>query len=108
MHSVTMAQAQEVIGRMTEGRLRVNPRNVEATLTRLGRANPQRYEFELLRLQGRAWDHEEPFAHERAQEAGPDNQTQRCGEGSPDTEVQNAGGAGQDEVPSTSYEKPTN
>lgn len=58
---VNHQQALEVIKRMTN--LSYVPyqmsRNVQATLDRLAASRPLRFEFEMQRLQGHAWDHDE-------------------------------------------------
>lgn len=85
---VNHQQALEVIKRMTN-RSWVPyqmSRNIQATLDRLAASNPLRFEFEMQRLQGRAWDHDEvPDGQEAQAQLNPP--PQQRGEGAQKAEV---------------------
>lgn len=85
---VSKEQALEVIMRMT--RMKHVPyqmsRNVQQTLDRLARGNPLRFEFEMQRLQGHAWDHDEVPDGEEAQ-ASFEPPPQQRGQGAQNTQV---------------------
>lgn len=83
---VNHQQALEVIGRMTGRPYRPRPTQVQGILDRLAASNPLRFEFEMQRLQGRAWDHDEVPDGQEAQ-AQFDPPPQQRGEGAENTEV---------------------